>query len=238
MTDRLPMTRGRVLALLIGVPLALVLIAVSALDEVAFAGIGSYQVGLKLAVRGPAQLSVGSGSLTVGQAAGDRLVVTGKARYSLVRSTVSHSATPQGTSVSTHCHFIFGICDFNLHAFVPARTTTVISDGSGDLTLQGLRGRVTVSNGSGNILGTGLASAVVNASAGSGDITLAFAQAPSQVSVSDGSGNIHLILPRGAIYDVTGGTPLGSKQVYVRTSKHSQHKISVNEGSGDILITY
>ena len=141
MTDRLPMTRGRVLALLIGVPLALALIALTAIDEVAFAGIASYYVGLNLPVHGTAQFSVGSGDLTVGQAAGDRLLVRGKARYSLVRSTVHRSIAPSVTSVSTHCEFPFGICDFHLRASLPVGTRALISDGSGDLTLRGLRHR-------------------------------------------------------------------------------------------------
>jgi hypothetical protein len=237
-TGRLPMTTGRRLALLIGVPLALALLALTAIDEVAFAGIASYYVGLNLPVHGTAQFSVGSGDLTLGQAAGDRLLVRGKARYSLVRSTVHRSVAPSVTSVSTHCEFPFGICDFHLQASLPVGTRALISDGSGDLTLRGLRGTVNATNGSGDILGTRLASAVVTASAGSGDITLAFTLAPSRVTISDGSGDIHLILPRGVIYHVTGGTPSGSMHVYVATSSRSPHKIAVSDGSGDILITH
>jgi hypothetical protein len=238
MTGRLPMTTGRRLALLIGVPLALALIALTAIDEVSFAGIGSYYVGLKLPVHGTAQLSVGSGDLTVGQAAGDRLLVTGKARYSLVRSTVNRRVAATVTSVSTQCEFPFGICDFHLQAGLPVGTRALLSDGSGDLTLRSLRGTVNATNGSGDIRGTRLASAVVTASAGSGDITLAFTQAPSRVTISDGSGDIHLIVPRGVAYHVTGGTPAGSMHVYVATNVRSPHTIAVSDGSGDILITH
>jgi Putative adhesin len=238
MTGRLPMTRGRVLALLIGVPLVLALIAASALDEVAFAGIGSYKVRVNLPVHGTVQLSVGSGELTVGQITGDWLHVTGKARYSLVRSTVRHDVALSGTSVSTQCDFPTGICDFNLHASVPAGTRTLISAGSGDILGNGLSGPQTVlRNGSGNITISGLTSANVSANDGSGDVTLTFTQVPDQVSISAGSGNVRLVLPAGAThYRVTASTGSGNRLVRVPTRPSSPYVITVTDGSGDITI--
>jgi len=44
----------------------------------------------------------------VTQAAGSTLRLTGKARYSLVRSTVTWHATPSGVIVSPRCHFFVG----------------------------------------------------------------------------------------------------------------------------------
>ena len=52
MINRVPLTRGRVVALAIGVPLALIIIGWIALTEVAFAGQGSYPVRLSLPASG------------------------------------------------------------------------------------------------------------------------------------------------------------------------------------------
>jgi len=72
MTTPLPMTRGRLLTLLLGVPVALALIGWTGLTEVAFAGLGSYPVGLSVPVEGSTvNLSAGSADVQVTQAAGD-----------------------------------------------------------------------------------------------------------------------------------------------------------------------
>ena len=96
MSTRLPMTKGRRLALLLGVPLALALIGWTGLTEVAYAGLGSYQVRLAVPVHGSTvTLSAGAADVQVTQAAGSTLRLTGKARYSLVRSSVTwHSPRP------------------------------------------------------------------------------------------------------------------------------------------------
>ena len=87
MSTPLPMTKGRRLALLLGVPLALALIAWTGLTEVAYAGLGSYPVRLAVPVHGSTvSLSVGAADVQVTQAAGSTLRLTGKARYSLIRS--------------------------------------------------------------------------------------------------------------------------------------------------------
>ena len=153
----MPLTRGRRLALAIGVPLALIIIGWTALTGVAFAGQGSYPVRLNLPVHaGTVNFSVDSGDVTVGHTAGDRLVVTGTAHYSLVRSTVTRSVTPSGTTVSSHCHFVTGECSFTYRVGLPAGVRAVLASGSGDLMLRGLSGYVNAAAGSGDIAGFGL----------------------------------------------------------------------------------
>ena len=103
MIHRVPLTRGRVLALVIGVTLVLAIIGWSALTAVAFAAQDNYPVRVNLPVHGgTVNFSVDSGDVTVGQTAGDRLVATGTAHYSLVRSTVTRSVTATRTTVSSH----------------------------------------------------------------------------------------------------------------------------------------
>src|SRR5215472_10150819 len=152
MSTPMPMTRGRLLALLLGVPVALGLIGWAGLTEVSYAGLGSYPVRLSVPVRGnTVNLSAGSADVQVTQAATSRLRLTGKAEYSLIRSNVTWHTTPSGVIVSPQCHFFVGICSFSLHAVLPAGKRAVLSAGSGNLALRGLTGPVGVGSGAGNV---------------------------------------------------------------------------------------
>jgi len=257
-TDRLPMTRGRRLALAIGVPLALIVIGGLALNEVAYAGQDSYPVHLDVPVTGgTARVSVDSGNLTVGPGAAGRLSLSGTAHYSLVRSTVTWHTTASGVIVTPECHFVTGVCSFNLRAVVPAGKPANVSAGSGNMVLRGLTGPVNAGSGSGNITGSalsgpqvtiavgsgdiavdGLTSQHVVASAGSGNISLTFGKVPSRVRVSNSSGNVSLVLPPGpTYYRVHAATDSGNRIIGVPTNSASSHVITVTDGSGDISIT-
>jgi hypothetical protein len=235
----MPMTAGRRLALILGVPLALAIIAWTAITEVAFAGVGSYPVRLAVPVRGSTvRLSLGAADAQVTQAAGGTLRLTGTARYSIVRSSVTWHAGSSGVTVAPRCHFITGICSFSFRAVLPAGKRALISTGSGDITGTGLSGDLSVSTGSGNIGITGLAGAHVTASAGSGDITLTFTRIPVHVTVSNGSGNVTLVLPPGRTrYRVSASTDSGSRTVTVPTDSGSPYVIKVTDGSGNVSVT-
>jgi Toastrack DUF4097 len=275
MSRPLPMTRGRLLALALGVPLAVALIAWTGLTEVAYAGLGSYPVRLAVPVHGSTvNLSVGAADVQVTQAAGSTLRLTGKARYSLFRSDVTWHTTPSGVIVSPRCHFFVGICAFSFHAVLPVGKRTVVSDGSGNLALRGLTGpviagsgsgdvqangltgTVSLQNGSGNITGGALSGPKVTLKDGSGDIAvgslesldvvvsdgsgnidLAFTKAPTRVRVSDSSGNVNVVLPRGVRYQVSATTNSGNRTVSVLQGG-TGHVITVTDGSGNVSVTY
>jgi len=212
MSTPLPMTKGRRLALLLGVPLALALIAWTGLTEVAYAGLGSYPVRLAVLVHGSTvSFSTSAADVQVTQAAGSTLRLTGKARYSLVRSTVTWRTTPSGVIVSPRCHFIVGDCSFTFRAVLPAGKRAVLSDGSGNLTLRGLTGPVTVGSGSGNVQANVL-TGTVSLQTGSGNITGSALSGP-KVTLKAGSGNI----------------ALGSLESL---------GVVVTDGSGDVSVTY
>jgi hypothetical protein len=90
----LPMTPWRLVALVIGTPLALLLIAWTALTAVAFAGLGSYRVNLAVPVAGrTATVSVDNADVNVGPGPAGQLRVHGLLRYSLVKPKVSSPST-------------------------------------------------------------------------------------------------------------------------------------------------
>ena len=258
MTAPLPMTTGRRVALLLGIPVALAVIGWTGLTAVAYAGQASYPVRLAVPVHGSTVvLSVGAADVRVTQAPGSQLLLTGTAHYSIIRSTVTWHNTRSGVIVTPRCHFVAGNCSFDFHAVVPGGKRALISTGSGNVTLADLSGpvsadtgsgdvsgnavsggNVAVKTGSGNISVAGLASARVTASAGSGDITLTFTEVPAHVRVSTGSGNVSLVLPPGNTpYQVNAATDSGGRVVTVPTNSASQPVITVSAGSGNISIT-
>src|SRR5215468_231295 len=258
MTAPLPMTRGRRVALLLGLPVALALIGWTGLTAVAYAGQASYPVRLAVPVHGSTvSLSGDAGDVRVTQAAGSQLLLTGTAHYSIIRSTVTWHNTRSGVIVTPRCHFVAGNCSFDFHAVVPGGKRALISAGSGNVTLADVSDPVSADTGSGDVSGNavsganlafktgsgnisiaGLAGAKVTASAGSGDITLTFTKVPVHVRVSTGSGNVSLVLPRGnTLYQVNAATDSGGRVVTVPTSSASRHVITVSAGSGNISIT-
>jgi DUF4097 and DUF4098 domain-containing protein YvlB len=73
---------------------------------------------------------------------------------------------------------------------------------------------------------------------GSGDITLTFSRVPRQVRIENGSGNITLVLPRGASYQVDARSLSGNVGVGVKTRPSAASVITATAGSGDISISY
>ena len=258
MTAPLPMTTGRRVALLFGLPVALAVIGWTGLTAVAYAGQASYPVRLAVPVHGSmVSLSAGAADVRVTQAPGSQLLLTGTARYSIIRSTVTWHNTRSGVVVTPRCHFVAGNCSFDFHAVVPGGKRALISTGSGNVTLTDVSDPVTADTGSGDVSGNavsganvvlktgsgnisvaGLVGAKLTANAGSGDISLTFTEVPAHVRVSTGSGNVSLVLPRGnTLYQVNAVTDSGGRLVTVPTSSASRHVITVSAGSGNISIT-
>jgi Putative adhesin len=262
MTRPLPLTAGRWVTLAAGVPVALALIAFTALNVVAIAAVGT--------------LSAGSADVSVGPGQPGRIRVRGTITYSLGRPHVSWQRGPSSLTLRPRCTFPVGECSAGLAVTVPAGGSSVISVGSGDLSARGLAGPVTLHSDSGNVTasgvsgraavsdnsgdiiltsvsggrvvirdssgdisGTGLASPDVIISDQSGDISVSFSAVPDRVQVSDGSGNITLLLPPGSTsYQVSAITASGSTSIDVPRSAASPHVITVTDQSGDISISH
>src|SRR5437763_1562197 len=113
MTTPLRMTVGRWVALALGLPLVLALIGWTGVTEITFAAQASFPVRVDLPVQSrTVGVTIDDANITVGQAPGDRLLLTGRAHYSLVRSTVTWHRTPTGVAVRSACKFVSGNCSF------------------------------------------------------------------------------------------------------------------------------
>jgi hypothetical protein len=230
MNAPLPMTTVRWLALLLGLPVVLAIIAWAGLTEVAYAGQASYPVRLAVPVHGSTvHLSAGDADLRVTQAAGSQLLLTGMAHYSLIRSTVTWHTTRSGVVVTPRCHFFTGNCSFDFHAVVPGGKRALIFTGSGDVTLANLSGPVSAGTGSGNIHAENISDAGTMAT-GSGDVSGATVSGAS-VAFKTGSGNIAIA----ALSSTNVVASTGSGDITLTFTTVPGH-VRVDTGSGNVTL--
>jgi hypothetical protein len=252
-----PLTRGRLAALVIGVPVCLGLIALNGVSLVANLGEAHYPVNYTLPPGAKSlNVSVASGHLLIKQTAAPQATFTGTARYSLIRSKVTERSTSSGTAVRYHCAIPFGECELDATANVPAGLPVTANTDGGNAQVSGTTGPVTLSSGGGdiaadhatgtlalntsggNIQATSIAALTVTATTGGGNIEIDFASVPRDVQVDTSGGNITLVLPPGlTAYHVTPHTDGGN----VVTNSLPQNSLSKNvitatSGGGNITI--
>lgn len=110
--------------------------------------------------------------------------------------------------------------------------------GSGDITASGAAGQVQAQTGSGNVTVTGARSAQVMASSDSGDVALAFASEPRLVRAHSASGNVTVLVPSGASYNVQAGTASGNRTITVGQDSTAPRSIAADSDSGDVTVAY
>jgi len=212
MTNRLPMTPGRWAALVIGTPLALLVIGWTALTAVAFAGLGSSRVNLAVPLHGrTAAVSVDAGDISVGPGPAGQLRVHGTMHYSLIRPKLTWHRSGSTIALHARCQVPTGVCSVDYAVAVPPVARSELSTASGNLTASGLAGTVALSTDSGDIEAAGIS---------------------GHATVSDHSGNITVTSPSGPRVlimndsgDIT-GTGVSSRQ------------LTAQDQSGDITVVF
>ena len=212
----LRMTPGRWVALAIGVPFALALIAWSAFSLVAGIGRASFPVNTSIPLQdGHLVASTGGGDITVhqDQARSGMARLTGTVEYSLVRPRLTIS----GDGFHLDCRLPTGNCGLNATLDVPLDTTAVnlaseggnmqvngidsdvtLNSGGGDVTVSGVGGIVNVSTGGGNVTASDLGRTLQFSTDG-GDVNGNGLSAP-QVTTESGGGNVTLAFTRVPAY--------------------------------------
>jgi hypothetical protein len=260
LSTRTPWTSGRVLAVVIGIPLAL-----AAAGQGAFNLIGLYAhtsehhaVSFPLG-SGAISLTTGDGSVTVVVGQNDVVGVSYTEHYELKRPTVSSTTTGGGVQLVAKCPggLLDNNCAVNYVLTVPASasmtlhtgdgtvhitgTTGVLAvdTGDGSVHLDGVSGAVTAKSGDGSIDASALRSTSVQATTGDGDVSLEWAVMPTQVDATSGDGGIHLQLPKGSgPYRVSSTTGDGSSHVTVPSDSTAKASIAAHTGDGSITIGY
>ena len=243
----LPMTPGRWLTLMIGVPIALALIGWTGFSIVTGVGRASYPVtGTIPLEKGQLVASMGGADVILhqDQARGSTGRLTGTVQYSLVHPNF----TVIGTAVNLDCRLPSGNCGLSATLDVPAETpvdlatgggnvqangidsNVTLDSGGGDVTLSGVGGNTDLSTGGGNVNADDLGG-IMNFTTDGGDVTVNDLFSP-HVKLETGGGNVTLTFTKAPAYlNITSDG--GDITVVVPHSTTTQYAISYDTGGGD-----
>jgi hypothetical protein len=243
----LPMTPGRWITLMIGVPIALALIAWTGFSIITGVGRASYPVtGTMPLENGQLVASMGGADVTLhqDQARSNTARLSGTVDYSLVHPNF----TVIGTAVSLDCRLPSGNCGLNATLDVPADTPVDLATGGGnvqasgiqrnvtmdtaggDVTLSGIDGNSDLSTGGGNV-NAGDLGGIVNFTTAGGDVTVNDLFSP-HVKLETGGGNVTLVFTKAPTYlDITSSG--GDITVVLPHSTTTQYAISYQTSGGD-----
>ena len=152
-TPAFPLTWGRRVVLALGVPVCLALVAYTGFDLVANFGEGKYAVSYALPAGAKSlTLSDAGGQVAIKQMSVSQATLTGTARYSLIRSTVTEHTSGGRTTIGNHCPLtLVGDCELDATVSVPVGMPVSASTGGGNASVTGATGPVTLSSGGGDL---------------------------------------------------------------------------------------
>jgi DUF4097 and DUF4098 domain-containing protein YvlB len=105
------------------------------------------------------------------------------------------------------------------------------------VTVDHVKGDLSLHTDGGNIQATGVAATRLAASSGGGDIEIVFTVVPRDVMVSTEGGNVTIVVPRGPTgYSVSASTDGGTVTDAIPHSASSPDEITATSGGGDITI--
>jgi putative adhesin len=144
---------------------------------------------------------------------------------------------PSGFSVPAAVFTFHDACRISYRVMVPPGQAVRIDGGSGDISATGLRGRVILSSGSGDVRARDLASSEVRLATGSGDVSATFERRPRSLRATAGSGDVSLDVPAGR-YRLDTSTGSGDRSIdsSVAADAAASAAIYARTGSGDLSV--
>jgi len=230
-TPAFPMTRGRRVALALGVPVCLLLIAYNGFALVATFGEGKYPVSYTLPAGAKSlTLSDAGGQVAIKQMPVSQATLTGTARYTLIRSTVTEHTTGDRTTIGSHCPLtLVGDCELDATVSVPVGLPVSASTGGGNASVTGTTGPVTLSSGGGDLSADHVAG-LLSLNTSGGNIQVNAITAPT-LTASSGGGDITADGVSSGTF--TANTSGGNIQATV-----SSPRVTAGSGGGDIEIVF
>ncbi|WP_020541794.1 DUF4097 family beta strand repeat-containing protein [Nonomuraea coxensis] len=183
------------------------------------------------------RLDNGSGDAVITESGGTSVRVTETLRWrGDSKPKPEHKVEGGALALSYTCPSNLGSCGVDYKIEIPKGLAVDLDSGSGDITLRALSGDVKVHVGSGDVDAADLTGKTVVADAGSGNVELKYATAPTSAQLKTGSGDISLFVPDGA-YDVSTDVGSGDVKVSVKNDRSSPNKISLRAGSGNVSVS-
>jgi hypothetical protein len=230
-SGRLRLTPGRRVALLLGVPVVLTIIAYNGYDLVLNTGEGSFPVhDVVPVVASGLTVNLGGGAATVrgGAAAAGAAVVSGRVTYHLGRPSVHQEAGDIGLDCPW---FDEGNCSLDATVAIPSGTALTMTTGGGDLTASGLTAGTTLHTDGGNI------------TLSDTDGPLSLTSSGGDVAVSNVKGNAATIFADGGNINGTGvdipsfvATSSGGDVTLTLTAIPSDLQVSADGGNVTIIV--
>jgi DUF4097 and DUF4098 domain-containing protein YvlB len=197
-----------------------------------------------------------SGTLTLSAGPDNQTTVAARSRWEEQQPTVTEQWNGSTLTVVTSCPGE-GRCEVDLTVTLPAGTTITTNTDTGDATLTGLTGPVSVRTGTGqirlseltgkvtadtetgSIKGSTLSADQVTATTDTGDVSLGFSVDPEAVSVTVGTGEVIITVPRSSTsYHVTADTDTGDRRVGVTQDDGASRTIGAHTDSGNVTVDY
>src|SRR6185437_4891826 len=127
--------------------------AASAIHALGDLAAGTNRVRFDLPAHGrTVTVSIPGGELRLATGTDGRIKLAGTARYALVQPSVTSQVTGSGNVLTSSCRVQFTRCEFDYHLDLPAGEAANLTDGKGDIIGSGLVSRdLTAVNHSGNI---------------------------------------------------------------------------------------
>lgn len=228
---RLPLTRGRITALAIGIPIALALVANTAFSLLAPFAEGRYHVSYT-APASTRSLTMNSsgGQVSVSPTNGDRVTLSGTAHYSFIRSTFSTQVNGGDTAMNYHCAPLpSSNCGLDAQIGMPAGLPVSVSTDGGDATVTSISAPVTLHSDGGNLSASHV-TGLLNLSTGGGDIRLN-AIGSATVTINTSGGNIQAAGVTSPV--VTASTGGGDIQIVFTSVPRN---VNVNTSGGNITL--
>lgn len=198
---------------------------------------------------------VDAGTVTVSTGPAGTATVQAALTWDGEKPTVTQQWTGTQLSVVTGCPG-GGRCEVDLTITVPAGTAVTSTTETGDASLTGLTGPVSVRTETGEIrlsqlggqvtadaevgsvTGDALTSGAVTATTETGDITLGFADDPQTVVARANTGDVTVTVPRSSTgYQVTADTDSGDRRVGATQDRSAGRTIEAHTGTGDVTVS-
>lgn len=209
----LPLTLGHRLILAFGVPVAVLMIAVTGFNLVGNLGRASFPVSHRLPLSaGHFTMNVGGGDVGLRGVPADlgAAQLTGTVNYSLVRPNIYWNDGAGRAGIRLGCSFwSMANCGLNAHVDLPVAAVVNASTGGGNVTATGLSGAVTLRTGG-------------------GDVNVSHLSGP--VSVTTSGGNVSVDQVSGATSVHTGGGDITGTGI-------TAHDVTAETSGGNVGLT-